>query len=292
MNDDRLDHVDLLARRAASDLETATTTDPGLGLAGLHAGHARHRSHTRVATAVVLLAALSTGWFGRGMVTGDRTAPAVSPTPPVTTPSLGVLHGGPWARLCQADNVTCLGHRTYRLELAAPVRWHLPEGSEVANGGPTTDYVETYWTHRGNRAGVSVLENVRAAATGPVPGPAPGVSATASGFVHWLAARPFLVSSEPRRMTLAGHQDWQTRVRLRGGEPPGPGACTNGFACYPVTTNGPAITGIWDDMVADYTAVDLPGHGTAVVWSWAFGHDTAALARNQVLVDGISWPGL
>lgn len=286
---DRLDQLDFLARRAASDLETATSTDPGLGLAGLYAGQTRHRSHTRVAAAVVLLAALSAGWFGRGMITGDQVAPAVNPTPRVTTPP-AVLHGGPWARLCQAANVSCLGHHTYRLELVAPVRWHLPDGSEVADGGPTTDAVETYWTHRGNRAGVSVLENVRPAATGPVPAPAPGVSATASGFVHWLADRPFLVASAPRRVTLAGHPGWQVRVWLRAGEPAGPGACANGFACYPVTTNGPGITGIWDDMVADYTAVDLPGHGTAVVWSWAFGHDTAALARNHVLVDGISWP--
>jgi len=43
-------------------------------------------------------------------------------------------------------------------------------------------------------------------------------------------------------------------------------------------------------MVADYTAFDLPGGGTTVVWSRAFGHDTRALARNEASVAGLSWP--
>ena len=41
-------------------------------------------------------------------------------------------------------------------------------------------------------------------------------------------------------------------------------------------------------MSADYTAVDVPGGPTIVVWSWAFGHDRAALARNRTVVDGVS----
>ena len=40
-------------------------------------------------------------------------------------------------------------------------------------------------------------------------------------------------------------------------------------------------------MTADYTAFHLPNTGTAVVWSWAFGHDTRDLDRNRSLADGI-----
>lgn len=282
--------TDPRTRAAVEGLWAHTVADPHEGLTALMEAHARRRTHLRMtatlAAAMVVLAALAAGWIGRGMLTGDRVAPAVKPPVPVTTPPLPV-NG---TSLCEAGNVVCLGHRTYRFAMVAPVRWHIPEPLEVSNGGPTTDNVETHWTHHGNVAGVSVLEDVRAAATRPVPAAAAGVPATASGFIHWLAARPFLVASTPRPATLGGHAGWHVRVRLRGGQALGPATCVNRFLCYPVTTDGPSTSGIWADMVADYTAVDLPGHGTAVVWSWAFGHDTAALARNRAAVDGISWP--
>jgi len=73
----------------------------------------------------------------------------------------------------------------------------------------------------------------------------------------------------------------------------GPGRCAGsspvtGFPCHPITyQDSGTVTGIWSDMTADYTAFHLPNTGTAVVWSWAFGHDTRDLDRNRSLADGI-----
>jgi hypothetical protein len=88
---------------------------------------------------------------------------------------------------------------------------------------------------------------------------------------------------------LGGLDAWHVRVSLRPHVGRGSGLCNDIYPCYQVTWQDGAITGIWGDMTADYIATDLPGSGTAVVWSWAFGHDKAALHRNGRVVAGLTW---
>ncbi len=193
--------------------------------------------------------------------------------------------------MCHRDGVTCLGHRTFRFGLASPVRWHIPERFGVDSGaGVSPHSVESYWYLHGNNAGVSVLEMIGPA--GLDSRPAPGHTGTTSPhtFAEWLSTPPFLSARAPVRARVGGRPGWHVRVQLAPGVATGPGLCSNSFDCYPVArTDTGDIFGIWADMVADYTFVRLPS-GTAMVWSWAFGHDTAALARNRAAVDGISWP--
>jgi hypothetical protein len=288
---DRLAQLDVLARQAAGDLEAATEVDPARGLGQVYAAHTRHRTRTRVAVAAVLVAALSAGWFGRGAVTGDRAEPAVGPTPaPTVTQATPIPHLEQPA-LCDRSGITCLGHRAYRFALADAVRWQIPRRFGVASGaGITTNLVESYWTHRDNRAGVSVLEAIEPAGLdgGAAPGFAKG--ATAHAFARWLATQPFLDATAPVPTTVGGNPAWRVRARLAPGVGPPPGTCSGSTPCYPVTFGaGEQVTGIWEDMVADYTFVSLPS-GTALVWSWAFGDDTRALAVNRHAVDGITWP--
>ena len=271
---DRLDQLDLLARRAADDLDHATEVDTAGGLTGLYAAQARNRSRTWMAAAAVLLMALSAGWFGRGILTHDQVAPAdrtpaPAPAPQAATPTL-----------CQRPDVTCLGGRTYRFWLDSPVRWHIPAGFGVDSGaGVSASQVESRWNHRGHAAGVTVLETVGQAAKdgGPL---GSAKELTPRAFARWLAAQPFVSATTPERTTLGGRPGWRVRARLA------PGATGGDLA----VSDGGNAAGLWDGMVADYTFVTVPGSRTGLVWSWALGHDTAALDRNHGLEDGISWP--
>jgi hypothetical protein len=282
------DQLDLLARQAAEDLGTSTSADPGQGLTRLYAGNARRRSRNRLVVAALLLGALSAGWFGRGVMTSATElepsgppSPSQSPPPHETFPTL-----------CERELVSCLGHRTYTFGLVTPVRWHIPEGFGVDSGSGASDtLVESYSNHGKNPSGVTVVETVRP--PNPVGRPAPGFEGGASprDYARWLATRPFLEASTPRQATVGGRPGWQVRVSLAAGAREGGYVCTAQFRCHPITLDDTGdVTGIWDDMVADYTFVSLPT-GTAVVWSWAFGHDTQALDRNGELAAGISWPG-
>jgi len=246
------------------------------------------RRRARVSVAVALLAAALAGWLGRDLLVPGEVTP-----PP-----------DPRARAerfvdCHTAGVVCEGPRTYRFALVSPVRWEIPRGFGVADGGsPTATRVESHWTHDGHPAGVAVVELVRPA--GPQGGwvPGPGRHPGPRAFAAWLASRPDLSAGSPRRTTLAGRVAWQVRVRLAAGAGPGAGICPHSRACHPVTVSDQAITeapggggltGIWGDMVADYTFVRLPS-GTAMIWSWALGGDTAALEQNRRLVTGVTWP--
>jgi hypothetical protein len=235
---------------------------------------------------VVLLAALSAGWFGRGVVSGDGAGPEPSGQPgPSTMQKLAI------PPLCERDGITCLGNRTYRFALRAPVQWHIPRQAGVASSLVLPVLVESYWPHNGSTAGVTVGETVRPSSPTGQPARGFGASPSPRAFAEWIHSRSDLAASRPVATTLEGRPAWRVRARLARNAGPATLACNGQFECHPMTYSaGGRVMGIWDDMVADYTFVRIPGGGTTVVWSWAFGYDTAALARNQALVDGISWP--
>lgn len=272
--------IDRLARIASEDLRTATSADVESGLRDVYAAHSRHRRVTRLAAAAAVLAALGTGWWGGQALTGTRSDGPTTPVLPTPTRSA----------VCADSRVTCLGGRRYQFDLDHPVHWRIPRGFGVNSGTGTTSFEVESYTRSGS-AGVTVMEHVTAASQKTPTSPAPGFPATAAGFTAWLASRPYFDATVPRSTTLAGHDAWQVRLTRQGGATVGPARCLGNTTPCRAVTSDPTVTGVWGDMVADYTAIDLPGGGTTVVWSWAFGNDArAALARNRELVRGISWP--
>jgi hypothetical protein len=272
-----------LARAASKDLRTHTTADVDAGLGALHVAHTRRQRRSRATAALVAAAAVAAAWWGGASFGHHGSTP--DPAPPRPTPG---LH----QPACSDPMVTCHGHRTFDFALQTPVTWRIPRGYGVNSGaGATTRLVESYAPS--GSAGVTVLEGVRAASPTGSRAVA-GVPADASGFVHWLASRPYLNASVPRRTTLDGRPAWQVTVSRVPHSGHGLGRCAGGpvggLPCRAITFQDGSVTGIWGDMTADYTAFDLSGSGTTVVWSWAFGHDTRALAHNQTVAGGLSWP--
>lgn len=281
---------------AVDELWARTVAHPDDGLSTLFETVTRRRRQSRVRLATATVVAVVAAWWGFTTFGDVRAAPPSPSHPPVARTSPGP---------CHTLYVTCLGDRTYRFSLYRPVTWRIPHGFGVNSGsGANIGMVESDGLGSGSDSGVTVLERARPASlSGAL---APGVPATAAGFAQWLASRPFLDASTPRRTTIDGHSAWQVRVQLKPHVGPGPATCS-GRPCFPVTFQHfmtdipapglqPAYTGIESDMTADYTVFDLSGSpttelkGPTVVWSWAFGHDTAALDRNKALVDGLSWP--
>jgi hypothetical protein len=272
-----------LARAASEDLRIHTTADVEAGLGALHLAHTRRQRRSRAMAALVAAAAVAAAWWGGASVGGHDANPA----PTVPGPTHGLQQP-----VCSDPMVTCHGHRTYDFALQTPVTWRIPRGYGVNSGaGASTRLVESYAPS--GSAGVTVLEGVRAASPTGSRAVA-GVPADAGGFIHWLASRPYLDASAPRRTTFDGRTAWQVTVSRVPHSGHGLGHCAGGpiggLACRAVTFQDGSVTGIWGPMTAEYTAFDLPVTGTTVVWSWAFGHDTRALARNETVVSGLSWP--
>lgn len=77
-----------------------------------------------------------------------------------------------------------------------------------------------------------------------------------------------------RATALAGRPAWTVDVVVRPDQRPGPETCNGTIRCYPLLSvhgEGPRFTGVWSGLTSRFTALDLPGGGTTVVWSWSFG---------------------
>lgn len=276
--------IDRLAQKASEDLRGATAADLEAGLREVYDAHSRHRRVTRLAAAAAVLAALGTGWWGGHALTGSRSDGPATPVSPTSTPSATT-------GVCTDALVSCQPGRHFRFDLVHPVLWRIPRGQGVNSGsGASPRLVESY--ARDGSSGVTVLEDVTAASQREPAAPAPGARTTAEGFIAWIASRPYFDATAPRETELGGRQAWHVRLTLHGSATDGPARCLQDTTACRAVTSTPTVTGVWGDMVADYTAIDLPGAGTTVVWSWAFGSDAdAKLRRNLSVVRGISWPG-
>ena len=196
-------------RAAVEDLWAHTVADPDEGLAALFDTHSRRRTRARLGMAAAAAVTVLAGWWGATTWSGHSdVSPGPSTRPPVTRSSPGT---------CHTLYVTCLGNRTYQFGLYRPVTWRIPQGYGVSSGSGANIYsVESDRLGAGSDSGVTVLERVRAAS--PASKAAPGVPAGASGFVHWLASRPFLDATTPRQTTIDGLSAWQVRgVRTEAG---------------------------------------------------------------------------
>ena len=282
--------IDARAHAAADELRRTISSDLDAGLVQLYAGgHRRRRQNLAVvAAAAAVVVALGVGWWGARSMTRDTP---VSPSKPGQTQGVG------GTQTCSGSG-RCLGPATYRFSLTRPVTWHVPGGYQVSSAEPTPWTVQVQ-AQRGQQgggpyqydtvAGVTVLEGVRAASANGAD--ASRVAGTPQALVSWLAARPYLHASSVTSTRMDGHPAWQVRVALVGRGGDGPARCHGTVACYPLTvTPDGRVHGIWGSMVADLTAFRLPRAGTTLVWSWAFSHDQAALARNESAVGGLTWP--
>jgi hypothetical protein len=115
----------------------------------------------------------------------------------------------------------------------------------------------------------------------------------ARDLADWVAARPFVKTSAPRAVSMAGYSGWRLDVSL------GPevrsadraGAC-NGFqsVCRPLLSQARGAdrweVGVWKGMVSTFTFVDTPVDVT-VVWSWSF-DGAAPLTDNARLIRTLS----
>lgn len=284
--------IDELAGAAAHELRATITSDLDAGLRELYAGHRRRRRHQNLAAAAAAAAvaiAVGVGWWGHPVT---RDAP-VGPSNP------GPTHGVGRTQPCFTP-AHCLGPATFRFALTRPVTWHVPGGYQVSSASPTPWMAQSE-AQRGQQgggpyqydtvAGITVLESVRAASADGQAA-ASQVADTPQAFVSWLAAQPYLHTSPITRTRMDGRPAWHVRVSLAGRGGRGPTAlCNDTVACYPLTvTPDNRMNGIWGSMIADFTAFRLPRAGTTLVWSWAFSHDQAALARNHSAVQGLTWP--
>lgn len=283
--------IEQIARSSAEELRAGTAGDVEAGLADLHVRHARHRRHAVVGAVAAVAIALGVGWSAGSVMTreGDRensgpVGPGPSPSPPILTQGFG---GGDE---CSAPLVTCLGDRTYRFDLDRPVVWALPPLFGANSGsGATTQSVESYRS-AAPVAGVTVLEHARAS-TPDGSRSARGIADDPQAFVEWVAERPFLDAGAVSPTTIDGHRAWRVRVHLDPHAGRGPGICSITHRCHALTRQPHGVpTGIWGDMVSQYIAFHLPGAGTTVVWSWAFGGDVEHLGGLEEAVHAITFP--
>jgi hypothetical protein len=266
-------NIDDMARRAGQDLRERVRVDVQAALEEFQrVAPRRRRAHVVVGAvavaSLVLILAGAAQWLGTGVTRSDD--PVDRPTePPFSSPSAPATGIG-----CQNARITCDGGRSYTVHLDVPMTWELPPGfgAPYSGAGPTSGFIETYLD--GHRAGVSVFQHVAAAA---LKASADRVSSvrTAEEFVNWVASRPFLSSSTVRAGEFDGRPAWSVEVEVPPGAPDGPGTCNSQIPCYPIMALADGdrlwIAGTWEGMTGRYTALDLPGSGITVVWSWSFG---------------------
>ncbi len=266
-------NLDVVGRREGHDLRASTATDPEDGLRRLYSTDARRKTRTRLTVVAVVVGALTAGLVGRGVLTHEDVAPA-HPTPGGVNPPSTLF------------------------DLADPVRLVIPPEDSVADGFPTATRLDV--TSGGGYWGVIVAEKVRPTTTSGQAAHGVGSSPSAHRIADWVASRSYLDTTTPQRTTLAGRAAWQVRARIAKGAEPAQGRCGPQLvACYPVMLSGSGTTnargdrstiGMWGDVVADCTLVDLPS-GTAVVWSWNFNANlNLGLSTNRGVIDTITWP--
>ena len=249
---------------------------------------ARRRRLTRAAlasaAAVVLLG-------GAGMVLlgtpSDQTKqPSDAPTVSQTAP----------AGVCQQPFMHCAADGRLTMDFAVPVTWR-PIGdfnhhlTYITDGNSHLFLVGSYRTNLDRASGVTIGEGVRAVTTDRLAQIDRSVPGGAQALAQWLAGRGFLDASTVRHTTLDGRDAWTVQVHEKQRQSYVATCNSATVRCMPLLAPAaqPGIVlGSYPGMVARYTFVDLPGSGTAVVWSWDFlGGRT--LDRNQAIVDTISF---
>jgi hypothetical protein len=272
--------IDDLARAAASDARRTAlgTVDPDLMLDRLHHQRRRQNAVSAVAAAVACALVLA---VGVGLLTHHRAENQVSA--PVVTPTPTPTGDDP----CTDPAVTCLGSDRFRVALPAPMTLTMPaDFGEISHIATTT--AEAYRNDI-DTTGVTVMENARAVKNDASWSRDPAAGKTATSMAAWLSKRPFLVGANVAPTTVGGRKAWRVSGQLKpgaalradkGGE--GPVAPTFG-------NKDNIEMGYNDELVGDYTLVDVPHGGVTVIWSWTVGHARDELEGNEPFVDSLSF---
>ncbi len=279
--------IDDRARAAGARLRSEASLGADLDTsfqALLDTVHRRQRTRLiAVAAAVSLIVGgltfgLTSMWRATEAGPADHSKPAVSSS----------------AISCGLAYFTCTGQRI-TVNMAVPFSW-----SPSSHFDPYLHYVPDRTDTRlllvqsdrsdsGVRGGVTVLEDVEPLKYTRLTVEDTTAGKGANALAAWLSRRPYLDTSPPRQTSVDGLHAWTVQARLKRARQQGPSTCNYGFVCaalFAARDGEGAFLGIWNDLVGNYTFVDVPGAGTTVIWSWTFG-DSAALAGNQPLVNSI-----
>ena len=264
--------IDELARKATTELRRAATAtlEPEDMLRQLHRARAR-RTGVLAATALVL--AIVAGIGVTSILTAhDRTGPTDRTATAVGLPG----------SLCRQTDVTCLGSRRLRVDIAVPVTATLPRTFQTSIR--VVPRGAEFYRADAEATGVTVMENARAVRYDGTWRRDPGAGTSARSMARWLANRPFLTDTTITRRTLGSRTAWLVRGTLR----PGAGLpATKAARVAPTFANGEFTAGVGPLLRGTYTLVDQPGGGVVVIWSWHFGQSRPLLAGNRELIDSL-----
>jgi hypothetical protein len=277
--------IDERARAATDELRTATAS--GVHMATISeiekasASRRRTRAALAAATAVVVLGGAWGLSLDRGRAAGDPAGPGtVSPSGPATRTGVPQpTRTGPFA-LCSFDHVTCLGGRTVRADLPAPVTVVLPVAFQTDMAEAHATVFEVFGDVPGEMSGVAVLEDATPSAPHDPSTPDPTGGSTAEAASRWLASRPFIQPTTPQRLVLDGLTAYRVHVVLR----PGTrlvGTPKEGEPTAATFASGKDSWSAVSSSLSDttYYLLDVPGGGLTVVWSWSFGPATNESVR-------------
>jgi hypothetical protein len=287
--------IDELGRAAGERLrdDTAAEVDVRKSLDDLIRGTRRRRQLRFTGAAVAAAAAAAVVALAmRGELPALRSDGPTTPTPTISQSS----------DVCGLAFVTCADNRPYvtRIEMRVPIVIHVPENFDLTPSSFVIDHccerpaaVEVVRRDAtgSSASGVTVLEDVQAAAADQRAGPDTSVPLTARSLASWLARRPDLETSDVSRGTTAGLPSWTVTVRVADPQRQPAGSClSKRVNCTPMLYLGELaddpLAGMWGDMVGRFSFVKLPENDAAVIWSWAFGDDSL-LDRNNGLIDSI-----
>jgi hypothetical protein len=270
-------NVDDIAKEAGSALraEVLQTTDLEASLTELRAANRRSKAARALATGVAVAAT----------VTGALAVVAAWPTPEQQSAS----NDAPKYPCPDHPAVRCPKLDQVVVEAAAPYTFTLSERFPTLDVALAPVSIDIFQRGPENgSAGVTVLSNPSVTSKTAEP-------MSARDMARWVAARPFVNASTVTRTELDGVPAWQLDIELRRGEPRSEREFCNDAqsqcrALLRVPSNQTSWeSGPWSDMVSRYTFVDAPGGDTVVIWSWAFGKDTAALRVNNSVIKTIKW---
>jgi hypothetical protein len=265
--------IDDLAREATTELRRAATAtlEPDDMLRQMHRARAR-RTGVLAATALVLALVAGVGVTST-LVVADRAGPADRSATAVGLPR----------SLCRQPDVTCLGGRRLRVDIAVPVTATLPRtfqpGVAVVPHGAEF-YRADVWT-----TGVTVMDDARAMRYEGTWRRDSSAGTTARSMARRLASRPFLKDTTTTRRTLGSRTAWLVRGTLRPGA--ALPATKAGAQVAPTFANGEFTAGVGPRLRGTYMLVDQPDGGVTVIWSWHFGQSRPQLGGNRELIDSL-----
>jgi len=263
-------NVDELGRAAAAEARRAAAdgVDSVRMLDQLH-----RRSRNRTAGAIAAAAAILVAIVVSAVVLHDKPSTRVAGRPTLVT--------SPPAQGCGGPLVHCPNPGTFVVSLPAPLTVRTPANFEQGVKPCGTAGVEAF-RNDSDGTGVTVIERAVPVRYDRSWSRDPAAGTTAASMAQWLAARPFLIRTSVKPVTLDGISGWQVSADLKPGArvpaPKGFGPVAPTFAIEGCTA------GYRSNLSGNYTLLDVPGGGVTVIWSWTIEPNHSLIAGNQAFI--------